>query len=749
MATYTVDIAGLNDTNANGRYTYEPVGPKGDASAADQYYYKPNRNYFVRYAASGTFAIIVGVGTVLVLTYELAKVSEVAYPPHKRTVTMQTKGPFGLVLQTPTVTFITTPVQTVGQGSCDWSPAGMVDNKLAAGACRTDYEGKQIPNQEGCYFWCADGYELRDREMLETGQLDPLGHLSCDNGKLVQRGSCVKPSASCALTAPADVDVDRSECNYNTGLADGRSCTFTCKPGFEVQGGPELYPTVGHSSCSNGNVSTVGRCVAQTSCDWSELENKKSTRGACHALYKGKRIPHDEQCFFVCEDGYQLRDGIGGSSGNSSGQLWCKSGTLTQLGTCMKPGEPTVSGTSKQGASCALTAPANVDVGTSLAACNYDTRLEHNWRCTFGCKPGFDLQGGIAKSGGMTGESSCANGILSTQGACVRQTSCALTKPANMHADSSCNLAQNRTLLNSDGCTFACAEGYTMIGATLKPPADPFGGPLQTGYVKCNSGTQATVGSCVATQTVQQCDLAGFAMPKNMLPASECNKLYAAKEKIPGGSMCTFTCDTGYNISATDDQFMGTISCANQKLTTKGTCLAFAPQTGLEPQGARTGTPVPKPQDTGPPVPVPLPTPTTLACASFAFTPPCPAVGAAIVSTLKVDLPGATHIVPMSVAEGGWLGFAQTGLIVFASGGHIKYAVAKAAFTDAKVTLSDTSLVYAFTAGTADAWVTVQSGVDPFVAKGFSLMWILILCGIGLLILMALGYAGYKSTQTE
>ena len=595
MATYTVDIAGLNDTNANGRYTYEPVGPKGDASTADQYYYKrPGSDYFVRYAASGTFALIVGVGTVFVLTYELAKVSEVAYPPHKRAVTMQTKGPFGLVLQTPTVTFITTPVQTVAQGSCDWSAAGMDYNKLATGACRTDYGGKQIPNQGGCYFNCATGYELRDREMLETGQLDPLGHLSCNNGKLVQKGSCVKPGASCALTAPADVDVGLSECNYDTGLADGRSCLFKCKPGLEVRGGPELYPQRGQSSCDNGTVSTVGRCAAPT--------------------------------------------------------------------TCAFP------------------------------------------------KP-----------------------------------------PANMHAGSDCAKKSTFTFLSApladtDGCYFGCAAGYEMVDGTLAPS-----NALQAGQVKCNSGTLATVGSCVATQTVQQCDLnaAGFAMPRNMLPASECNVLYAAKEKVPGGSMCTFTCDTGYNISGTDDQFLGTISCANQKLTTKGTCVAFAPQTGLEPQGAGTGTPVPKPQDTGPPVPLPLPTPTTLACASFAFTPPCPAVGAAIVSTLKVDLPGATHIVPMSVAEGGWLGFAQTGLIVFASGGHIKYAVAKAAFTDAKVTLSDTSLVYAFTAGTADAWVTVQSGVDPFVAKGFSLMWILILCGLGLLILMALGYAGYKSTQTE
>ena len=684
MATYLADVAGVLEPGANGRYKYEPVKPDGSPSplgSGDHYYYKPNRNYFVRYVAGGyalftpnrlamaeassdilsanvrrvwmkppsqgasaTFTIVplyasgwnLAVSGASSLDGEYAQLNGakatvyysttknayvtcdwadnvftgVSIPdpvsgiefkhyfgpcvvdratPGKITVTCG----FGygkLVLTDPSK--VVAPVQTVAQGSCDWSAAGMDYNKLAAGACRTDYEGKQIPNQGGCYFNCATGYELRDREMLETGQLDPLGHLSCDNGKLVQKGSCVKPGASCALTAPADVDVGLSECNYDTGLADGLSCLFKCKPGLEVRGGLDSYPQRGQSSCDNGTVSTVGRCAAPT--------------------------------------------------------------------TCAFP------------------------------------------------KP-----------------------------------------PANMHAGSDCAKKSTFTFLSApladtDGCYFGCAAGYEMVDGTLAPS-----NALQAGQVKCNSGTLATVGSCVATQTVQQCDLnaAGFAMPKNMLPASECNVLYAAKTKVPGGSMCTFTCDTGYNISGTDDQVLGTISCANQKLTTKGTCVAFAAQTGLEPQGAGTGTPVPKPQDTG--TPLPLPTPTTLTCASFAFTPPCPAVGAAIVSTLKVDLPGATHIVPMSVAEGGWLGFAQTGLIVFASGGHIKYAVAKAAFTDAKVTLSDTSLVYAFTAGTADAWVTVQSGVDPFVAKGFSLMWILILCGLGLLILMALGYAGYKSTQTE
>lgn len=173
---------------------------------------------------------------------------------------------------------------TCDERSCSYNrPMHAVEGQ---GTCPSELE-----SGSSCVFVCAQGYTAS-------------GSLTCNLG--ITNDATCEPSA-CDLNLPQN----HSPGNCSSRLEHGEKCMLDCDMG---------YTLVGEYECSFGTVVSTASCV-ETPCTGITLPNEADW-GTCAP---DGTLSSGDSCTFSCGVGYSV-----------SGSTSCESGTLTNIGSCLR-----------------------------------------------------------------------------------------------------------------------------------------------------------------------------------------------------------------------------------------------------------------------------------------------------------------------------------------------------------------------------------------------------------------------------
>ncbi|KAM9761548.1 sushi, von Willebrand factor type A, EGF and pentraxin domain-containing protein 1-like [Menidia menidia] len=395
-----------------------------------------------------------------------------------------------------------------------------------------------------CSFSCEPGFELQGlntAKCSETGEWDEAlptciavqcpalqdienGFISCD-GDTESRFSYGKScsfscapgfrlegpsSVSCSSAAEWSEQIPRcesitcqipegdanliSECSEAlTELHPNSTCSFSCEPGFELQG----LNTAKCSETGEWNES-LPTCIA-VQCP--ALQNIKNGFISCDGDNES-RFTYGKSCSFSCAPGFLL-EGPSSISCSSAAE-WSEQIPRCESITCQIP-----------------EGDANL-----VSECSKDlTELHPNSTCSFSCEPGFELQGLNTAKCSETGE---WNESLPT---CIAVQCPALQDIKNGFI--SCEGDNESRFSYGNTCSFSCAPGFRLEGPSS---------------VSCTSAAEWN-------EQIPRCESITCQIPEG--DANLVSKCSEALTELHPNSTCSFSCEPGFEL-----QGLNTAKCS-------------------------------------------------------------------------------------------------------------------------------------------------------------------------------------------
>ncbi|KAJ3599890.1 hypothetical protein NHX12_033844 [Muraenolepis orangiensis] len=368
-----------------------------------------------------------------------------------------------------------------------------------------------------CSFACSRGYRLR----------------GAHNTTCTATATWSRPVPSCerVICPVPEGDVQASQCSGPLDrLLPGSTCSFTCRPGFELQRAPVIQCTEDGTwnatvpTCKEGYQPSdlsqkVMECTASGT--WSQQPPVCEQLGQINCpLPLSSSYPQGSVCTFTCNDGH-----------DHQGPLTTK---CTQAGQWSSP-PPTCT---------AVICPVpEGDVQASQCSGPLD-RLLPGSTCSFTCRPGFELQRApviqctedgtwnatvpTCKEGYQLSDLSqkvmecTASGTWSQQPPVCEPVQCSPPVAPEL-GQINCPLPLSSSYPQGSVCTFTCNDGHDHQG------------PLTT---KCTQAGQWS--SPPPTCTAVICPV-----PEGDVQASQCS---GPLDRLLPGSTCSFTCRPGFEL---------------------------------------------------------------------------------------------------------------------------------------------------------------------------------------------------------
>ncbi|XP_047230143.1 E-selectin isoform X3 [Girardinichthys multiradiatus] len=257
---------------------------------------------------------------------------------------------------------------------------------------------------KSCHFSCVPGYHL----------IGP-GKVTCTSAAVWSE----KMPRCEAVQCPAFKDLKNGSLNCVNGrLSYEKTCSFSCEPGFKLQGAHTI-------KCSeDGQWSNVTPSCKAVQCP--ALQDPDNGFITCEDM----RFSYAKSCSFSCGPGYRL---VGQSSVTCTAAAeWSEHMPRCEAITCQNPdGEAHM-----------------------IADCSKPlTGLHPSSTCSFSCEPGFDLQGANTTTCSKDGQWSEA---IPT---CNAVRCLLLDAPENGRI----NCSHSQPLFNSQ-CSFTCDQDYSLDG---------------------------------------------------------------------------------------------------------------------------------------------------------------------------------------------------------------------------------------------------------------------------------------------
>ncbi|MEQ2269949.1 hypothetical protein XENORESO_012754 [Xenotaenia resolanae] len=257
---------------------------------------------------------------------------------------------------------------------------------------------------KSCHFSCVPGYHL----------VGP-GKVTCTSAAVWSE----KMPRCEAVQCPAFKDLKNGSLNCVNGrLSYEKTCSFSCEPGFKLQGADTI-------KCSeDGQWSNVTPSCKAVQCP--ALQDPDNGFITCEDM----RFSYAKSCSFSCGPGYRL---VGQSRVTCTAAAeWSEHMPRCEAITCQNPdGEAHM-----------------------IADCSKPlTGLHPSSTCSFSCEPGFDLQGANTTTCSKDGQWSEA---IPT---CNAVRCLLLDAPENGRI----NCSHSQPLFNSQ-CSFTCDQDYSLDG---------------------------------------------------------------------------------------------------------------------------------------------------------------------------------------------------------------------------------------------------------------------------------------------
>ncbi|MED6240255.1 hypothetical protein ATANTOWER_018232 [Ataeniobius toweri] len=375
---------------------------------------------------------------------------------------------------------------------------------------------------KSCHFSCVPGYHL----------VGP-GKVTCTSAAVWSE----KMPRCEAVQCPAFKDLKNGSLNCVNGrLSYEKTCSFSCEPGFKLQGAHTI-------KCSeDGKWSNVTPSCKAVQCP--ALQDLENGAVSCEED-TDMRFSYRKTCSFSCAPGYHL---VGPNRTTcTSAAVWNEQMPHCEAITCQNPGEDHLifqcseslrpnstcsfscePGFKLQGAhtiqcsedgkwsnvtpSCkAVQCPALQDLENGAVSCEEDTDMRFSYRktCSFSCAPGYHLVG--------PNRTTCTSAaVWNEQMPHCEAITC--QNPGEDHLIFQCS----ESLRPNSTCSFSCEPGFKMQGADT---------------IKCSEDGQwnNVTPSCKAVQCPALQD------PDNGFITCEDMRFSYAKS-------CSFSCGPGYRL---------------------------------------------------------------------------------------------------------------------------------------------------------------------------------------------------------
>ncbi|XP_047230142.1 E-selectin isoform X2 [Girardinichthys multiradiatus] len=256
---------------------------------------------------------------------------------------------------------------------------------------------------KSCHFSCVPGYHL----------IGP-GKVTCTSAAVWSE----KMPRCEAVQCPAFKDLKNGSLNCVNGrLSYEKTCSFSCEPGFKLQGAHTI-------KCSeDGQWSNVTPSCKAVQCP--ALQDLENGAVSCEEDTE-MRFSYRKTCSFSCAPGYHL---VGPNRTTcTSAAVWNEQMPHCEAITCQNPGEDHL-----------------------IFQCSES--LRPNSTCSFSCEPGFKLQGAHTIKCSEDGQWSN-----------VTPSCKAVQCPALQDPDNGFITCEDMRFSYAKSCSFSCGPGYRLVG---------------------------------------------------------------------------------------------------------------------------------------------------------------------------------------------------------------------------------------------------------------------------------------------